>query len=324
MGLLSLLSYAAAAVCFVFVTLSLASGLLYLAEIIEEHSRSAKSFGQRMIYVVIALHVALWAYDSLPLPLVLVGICAHLVYLQNFGAIWPFISLTSPSFILSCVLVIADHFLWFHHFASLMHDARRRNGYQRPHTPRIPDGPTFAEVAAFFGVCIWMVPLFLFLSLSANDNALPTMSSSASRPGTPLPDQLSHQTGHVRPAKPSRASLFKSVFDSAMDLMPSRFTRRGRQQNDGIIASHTPRSTSPVPGMMRRSSTYGASAVSATGSDFKLAPPPPGPRRMSSTDEGIAGSRLSPRARPVGLGVSEEDFHVVPLRPASPLRQVST
>jgi len=34
------------------------------------------------------------------------------------------------------------------------------------------------DIAAFFGICVWFVPLFLFLSLSANDNALPSLSES--------------------------------------------------------------------------------------------------------------------------------------------------
>lgn len=36
---------------------------------------------------------------------------------------------------------------------------------------------TFMDIATFFGVCVWLVPLFLFLSLSANDNALPVSQS---------------------------------------------------------------------------------------------------------------------------------------------------
>jgi hypothetical protein len=37
--------------------------------------------------------------------------------------------------------------------------------------------PGVIEIASFFGLCVWFVPLFLFLSLSANDNALPMASS---------------------------------------------------------------------------------------------------------------------------------------------------
>lgn len=73
-------SYGGAAAAFVFITLSLgkqksspveesftnritASGLLWLSEVIEEHSRSAKVIGQRGIYVsvlcVVSYHIIL-------------------------------------------------------------------------------------------------------------------------------------------------------------------------------------------------------------------------------------------------------------------------
>lgn len=41
-----------------------------------------------------------------------------------------------------------------------------------------PDVPTFSQVASYFGICVWLVPFSLFVSLSANDNVLPTMGSS--------------------------------------------------------------------------------------------------------------------------------------------------
>ncbi|RGB31790.1 hypothetical protein C1646_642422 [Rhizophagus diaphanus] len=30
------------------------------------------------------------------------------------------------------------------------------------------------DVAAFFGICVWLIPFSYFISLSANDNALPS------------------------------------------------------------------------------------------------------------------------------------------------------
>ena len=44
-------SYLSLVAAFAFVTLSLASGLLYVSELIEEHSRLAKIWGKRGIYV---------------------------------------------------------------------------------------------------------------------------------------------------------------------------------------------------------------------------------------------------------------------------------
>jgi hypothetical protein len=101
------------------------------------------------------------------------------VYLQNFSDAWPVISLSSPSFAASCVLVIVDHFLWFFHFAHVTHEARQmaRKAYRGPSVVKVP---TFGDMATFFGICVWLTPLFLFLSLSANDNTLPTAGASPS------------------------------------------------------------------------------------------------------------------------------------------------
>lgn len=43
-----------------------------------------------------------------------------------------------------------------------------------------PDNlPTFTEIASFFGICVWLVPFALFVSLSAGDNVLPTENPAA-------------------------------------------------------------------------------------------------------------------------------------------------
>lgn len=103
------------------------------------------------------------------------SIACHIVYLQNFSDTWPVIPLSAPSFIASCILVVADHFLWFFHFSRISHDARHQRAYRNALTPKVPG---FAEIATFFGICVWLAPLFLFLSLSANDNALPMSSGN--------------------------------------------------------------------------------------------------------------------------------------------------
>ncbi|KIJ70157.1 hypothetical protein HYDPIDRAFT_143201, partial [Hydnomerulius pinastri MD-312] len=153
-------------------TLSLASGLLYVSELIEEYSRLAKLIGQRGTYAIIAFHVLLYVSDSLPLPQILFSIFCHVVYLQNFSSTWPLISLSSMSFIASCILAITNHFLWFMYFSRVTRDARQSYNRLRGTTPNA--APGFTDIATFFGTCVWLVPLFLFLSLSANDNALPT------------------------------------------------------------------------------------------------------------------------------------------------------
>lgn len=37
--------------------------------------------------------------------------------------------------------------------------------------------PSFTMIASYFGLCVWLVPFALFVSLSAGDNVLPTMGS---------------------------------------------------------------------------------------------------------------------------------------------------
>ncbi|KIY49413.1 hypothetical protein FISHEDRAFT_19222, partial [Fistulina hepatica ATCC 64428] len=140
-----------------------------MAELIEEHSRPAKVVGQRGIYTIIAIHIVLYFTDKLPFWNVAFSIFCHIVYLQNFSSTWPVISLSSISFIASCALVVLDHFLWFFYFAHASHSARE----QRYNPRSAQQAKSFSEVATFFGICIWLAPLFLFLSLSANDNALP-------------------------------------------------------------------------------------------------------------------------------------------------------
>ena len=127
-----------------------------------------------MTQVIILVHFLLYFYDSLPLTQILFSVFCHIVYLQNFTSTWPFISLTSLSFLGSCVLVVVDHFMWFFYFAKVTQEARHRahRSYRGPPLPHTV--PNFGDIATFFGICVWLAPLFLFLSLSANDNALPT------------------------------------------------------------------------------------------------------------------------------------------------------
>lgn len=118
---------------------------------------------------MILLHVLLFFLESLPFRQTAFSIICHFVYLQNFSSAWPLISLLSPFFIASCILVLADHFSWFFYFARVTHEARHYRSYLNPP----PSAPGFFEISSFFAICVWLVPLFLFLSLSANDNTLP-------------------------------------------------------------------------------------------------------------------------------------------------------
>ncbi|KAI0921605.1 hypothetical protein AcW1_004473 [Taiwanofungus camphoratus] len=213
------------------------------------------------------IHVLLYFSDSLPLPHILFSVFCHVVYLQNFTPRWPFISLTSLNFIASCILVISDHFVWFFHFAHVTQDARHRARHlYRGSTPR--SVPGFADIATFFGICVWLAPLFLFLSLSANDNALPTSAGISSVSTTP--------TNSVMPsATRPRVSLFKSLYDTLSQVRPRP---RRRDTSEGIIAPRSPNVVRPPTPSPLQTPTR----LPRVSSMNSLPPPLILPRRVSS------------------------------------------
>ncbi|EFW99943.1 transmembrane adaptor erv26 [Grosmannia clavigera kw1407] len=68
------------------------------------------------------------------------------------------------------------------------------------------DAPTFTEIASYFGLCVWMVPFALFVSLSASDNVLPTMGSG---------DQPANSFGESTEGKRGQG-MAKAVVDSVL------------------------------------------------------------------------------------------------------------
>lgn len=156
----------------------------------------------------------------------------------------------SPSFIASCVLVITDHFLWFFHFSRVTQLARLQRTYRGPP----PSLPGFTEIASFFGLCVWLAPLFLFLSLSANDNALPTstgmyfVSPAWPRPHRDCPAEPGSPAVSASVPYPPRISLFRSILSSFDGIPRMRPGLSRRNTTDGLIAPHSPSTLrSPLP-----------------------------------------------------------------------------
>ncbi|KAG6922914.1 testis expressed 261, partial [Chelydra serpentina] len=133
-----------------------AAGLYYLAELIEEYTVATSRIIKYMIWFSTVVLVGLYLFERFPGFMVGVGLFTNLVYfglLQTF----PFIMLTSPNFILSCVLVILNHYLAFQYFAEEYYP--------------------FSEVLAYFTFCLWLIPFAFFVSLSAGENVLPSTCS---------------------------------------------------------------------------------------------------------------------------------------------------
>lgn len=137
----------------VFIAVCLATGLYYLAEMVEEYTRLTKKVLSWGIKISIALHVALLAVDRLPFLCIGVGIAAQLAYntlLKRF----PFTEVTSVEFLGSLAMLVANHFVWMRHFREAYH--------------------SMEYLLGFFLMVVWIVPFGFFISLAANESVLPS------------------------------------------------------------------------------------------------------------------------------------------------------
>lgn len=162
-----------------------ASGLYYLSELVEEHTVLARRLLSRLIYGIVAIQILLFLFDRFPFSLSLLSIGSHIVYATNLRR-FPIVKLSDPFFILSCFLVGLNHWLWFRHFSKPITLPRSSTSWRQPYQTDLGDMPSFTEVASYFGLCVWLVPFALFVSLSAGENVLPTMGSEYAT-GEPVP-----------------------------------------------------------------------------------------------------------------------------------------
>ncbi|KAK2171010.1 hypothetical protein NP493_1114g00013 [Ridgeia piscesae] len=153
MWFMYLLSWLALIIQISFITLSVAAGLYYLAELVEEFTVITGRIIKYMIWASIAIHIGLLVLEDLPLGLILTGLVTNAVYLLLLQT-FPYIEMTSPVLIVSVALLVVNHYLAFDYFTAVWHP--------------------FSEVLAFFTICLWLVPFTFFVSLSANENILPT------------------------------------------------------------------------------------------------------------------------------------------------------
>lgn len=167
--IIQLLSIAGVIIGFVLLVLAIALGLYYILEIVEEQTEPTKRALRRLIFAIIVVYVALVIFDGFPIWLSLFSIFTYWVYLQNLNK-FPYVELTLPIFLGSCVLVVVNHFLWFSHF----HNPKIPSLEQRLQPNYVPPRiPSFVEVCSFFGLLVWLVPFALFVSLSAHENLIP-------------------------------------------------------------------------------------------------------------------------------------------------------
>lgn len=199
--LLQALSWLGAAIGFCALALAIASGLYLLSEQIEEHTVLAKRLIVRYVYVVVIVHLLLWLFDGLPFGPTLWSVCANIVYLAVMSQ-FPMVDFKSSYFVAACIGAIISHILWFRHFDDP--SLPPYSVYETVPTYKGRTLPPFRVVASFFGLLVWTVPFLLFLSLSAGDHVLPTVSPDSHdkkrRKGLfrALTDHILHYLGWAR------------------------------------------------------------------------------------------------------------------------------
>ncbi|XP_048747041.2 protein TEX261-like [Ostrea edulis] len=157
MWFMYILSWIALLIQICVITLSVAAGLFYLAELVEEYTVLTARLIKCMLIGTTVIFIGLLLFEDLPLSMTVAGLVGNIAYffvLQYF----PYFELSSPSFLISIVLVVINHYFAFSYFSTVWHP--------------------FSDVLAYFTICLWLVPFAFFISLSANENVLPTTSGT--------------------------------------------------------------------------------------------------------------------------------------------------
>eukprot|EP00887_Chlorella_sp_A99_P005370 scaffold1.g5370.t1 len=143
----------------VFLSVSIACGLYYIAELIEEYTITAKRVVGHIIRATLALHLLL-LLDRLPPLCLLAGAAAHLAYLRNMRR-FPYIQLSSPEGLTSVGLFVVSNVLWIRHYWDSHYTAE--------------------YIGAFLLVTTWTVPFLLFVSLAGDQAVLPGAQGEAAK-----------------------------------------------------------------------------------------------------------------------------------------------
>jgi hypothetical protein len=154
----AIIAYSGAYLFLVFIAVCLATGLYYLAEMVEEHTRLTKRVLQWSIKISVGVNVLLLIVDGMPFSCVAVSLAALGCY-QTLLKRFPFIEATSPEFIGSALFLVANHVMWLRHF--------RGDAYEYEHH-------TLEYHLGFFLMIVWIVPFGFFISLAANESVLPS------------------------------------------------------------------------------------------------------------------------------------------------------
>jgi len=137
-------------------TISVAAGMYYVAELIEEYTTVAKRIIRLILITVTSLNILLIIFETqFTWTLCGIGLISNIIYFFIL-ADFPVIGFLSPTFLFSMLLLVIHHYFAFSFF----------NHHYYP----------FPEILAYFTIFVWMIPFCFVLSLSANDYVLPQYS----------------------------------------------------------------------------------------------------------------------------------------------------
>eukprot|EP00038_Savillea_parva_P013649 m.211939 g.211939 ORF g.211939 m.211939 type:complete len:205 (-) comp25783_c0_seq1:112-726(-) len=191
MWALYLLSWVSWTLIVCFSILCIACGLYFLAEAVEESTVLTKTVLNHLVVACIVCNVIVGLVEPIPLWVTAVAVGAHLAYRQTMAS-FPELD-AGPSFYGSCVLLLLHNIAAFQTFAETWFP--------------------YDEFLAYFVICVWLVPFGLFISLSVNDNVLPTHGGSS----IPAASHVSSSSSQAPPyGKTTRSGLLVAL-DSALD-----------------------------------------------------------------------------------------------------------
>lgn len=150
MYILSWIAFILIAVC---LTISVAAGMYYVAELIEEYTTVAKRIIRLLLITVTGLNILLMVLESeFTWTMCAIGLISNAIYFVILAE-FPVIGFLSPTFLFSMLLLVIHHYFAFSFF----------NHHYYP----------FPEILAYFTIFVWLIPFCFVLSLSANDYVLP-------------------------------------------------------------------------------------------------------------------------------------------------------
>lgn len=152
MGLIFwLLGYISSLITIILAALSMSSGLFLLAELAEEYPTMAGKITKNLLIFVLILHFVLYL-DGLPLFESLTGMISHLIYSSMLND-FPFVEILSIQCMGSIICFVLCNVLWLKYFLGIFYDP--------------------LQIIGFFVICVWSIPLALFVSLTLSESSLP-------------------------------------------------------------------------------------------------------------------------------------------------------